>query len=373
MARSSFEKFVLGAKELFGERTELDRNELAMIKDKLNISIPSKIWSCKVEGTRPFKYSIQQLLSVESAPSQIIIEKPEVSKEEIPAANFSKNTNKEVIINDYSVYIPKKDPLFISYGTNAKLIDEIVNQMMFFPVYIYGVSGIGKTFQIEQACAKFKRPMFRCQINKDMCNEDLIGSYSLIDGNTVWIDGPVLRAYRSGGVLVLDEIDLNPGLMVLQVVLENKPLYVPQTGELVHPTKGFTVFATGNTKGDGGDPKYIGTSVLNDAFLERFVTITEQTIPAIKVEEKIIRNYMRIEGINLDEPIIQNYLKFIDTVRQSYMNNAIDVYLSSRRIQYILKIYKLSGNFDKSIEMALRRYSNEERDALIKAYKACCV
>ena len=264
----------------------------------------------------------------------------------------------------------KKNEYFVSHGTNYKLIDGIVNSNDFFPMYVYGVSGLGKTLQIEQACAIHKKPFFRVQITKDTTNEDLIGCYSLVDGNTVWMDGPVLMAYRSGGVLLLDEIDLNSSLMILQVVLENKAIYVTQTGELVYPKKGFNVFATGNSKGDGSDSRFVGTTVLNDAFLERFVTIIEQKIPTRAVEEKIVKRYIELEKIEIDSSVLEDFMKWIDYVREAYKAENASVYISSRRIQYILKVFKLTKNFTKSMEVALSRYTDEDKESFMMMWKA---
>lgn len=273
-------------------------------------------------------------------------------------------------MEDFSQFIPDKDPYFVPNAGTYKLIDAVVSDRVFFPVYIYGLSGIGKTLNIEQACALNQRPMFRCQITRDTNNEDLIGAYSLENGNTVWKDGPVLRAYRSGGVLLLDEIDLNPTLMILQGVLENKPLYITQTGELAKPKEGFTVFATGNTKGDGGDAKFVGTSVLNDAFLERFVTILEHKLPTIAVEKRIIDRFCKVENINLDADLYDNFLRWIEIVRKNYTDENIDFYISSRRIQYILRVYKMTGDFNNSLKIVLARYPDVTSDALFKTWKA---
>lgn len=271
---------------------------------------------------------------------------------------------------DFSQFIPDVDPYFIPNAGTYKLIEAVVADKVFFPVYIYGLSGIGKTMNVEQACAANKRPMFRAQITRDTNNEDLIGAYSLEQGNTVWKDGPVLKAYRSGGVLLLDEIDLNPTLMILQGVLENKPLFVTQTGELVKPKQGFTVFATGNTKGDGGDAKYVGTSVLNDAFLERFVTIIEHKLPTIAVEKRIIDRFCKVEGIELDADLYDNFLRWIELVRKSYTDENIESYISSRRIQYILRVYKMTGDFKNSLKIVLARYPQITSDALFKTWNA---
>ena len=367
MARSNISEFLSYCKQEFNESELITRNQIFQVKNKYNISIPSKIWQCSV-NTKPITFDLGKLSGLTSSISFNTCSN--ISTETKINAQKPSETEINNIIEDYSKYIPKQNKMFYSYGTNFKLIDSIIKTSMFFPVYIWGVSGVGKTLQIEQACANHKKPFFRCQITKDTCNEDLIGSYSLINGNTVWIDGPVLKAYKSGGILLLDEIDLNSSLMILQVVLENKPIYVQQTGELIYPSEGFNVFATGNTKGDGSDSRYVGTSVLNDAFLERFVTIVEQKIPTIAQEKQIILRYMQNENISLEESVFESSLKWIDMVRTSYSQGDIDIYLSSRRIQYILKIYKLSGNFGKSVELALSRYSEEQADALIKIWKA---
>ena len=276
-----------------------------------------------------------------------------------------------MIEEKYIKYIPEKSDYFVPYGINYKLIDNVIKNNDFFPIYVYGASGLGKTFQIEQACAIHQKPFFRCQITKDTTNDDLIGCFSLINGNTVWVDGPVLMAYKSGGILLLDEIDLNSSLMILQIVLENNPLYITQTNELVYPKKGFNVFATGNTKGDGTDTNFVGTTVLNDAFLERFVTIIEQKIPTKTVEEKIIKKFIEKENIVISDEILIDLLKWIEYTRNSYISNDLDVYISSRRIQYILKIYKLTNNFTKSIEVGLSKYSIEVKSSLIMMWKAC--
>ena len=348
--RVSFEEFEEMCSYLYPDRKELTKKELMSVGKEYNCNVPSSIYQNKVEGTRPMLFALV--------------------KEESNVSTVLKTTKKVVVDDIYAPYIPKKNEYFVSHGTNFKLIDNIIKEREFFPMYVYGVSGLGKTLQVEQSCASHKRPFFRCQITKDTTNEDLIGCYSLVDGNTVWCDGPVLMAYRSGGILLLDEIDLNSSLMILQVVLENKPIYITQTGELVYPKKGFNVFATGNSKGDGSDNRFVGTTVLNDAFLERFVTIIEQKIPTITTEEKIIKRYLDLEGIELKENIYSSFVRWIELVRNSYKNGDTEVYISTRRIQYILKIFKVTGNFTRSLEVALARYPEEERDSFIKMWKA---
>ena len=275
--------------------------------------------------------------------------------------------------DDYSEYVPMKNDAFIEHGDIFKNIDKIVSNKMFFPVYIYGVSGVGKTFNVEQSCANNGRPYFRVQVTKDTTNEDLIGSYALINGNTIWRDGPILKAYRSGGVLLLDEVDLNPSLMILQGVLENKPVYVTQTGELVYPKEGFQVFATGNSKGDGNDYEYVGTSALNKAFLERFDWIIEQKIPAIAIERKIIKKYLAINKIEIEDNLLTDFTKWIDTVRKSFQSGDTSIYISTRRVQSILKGFSLTGDFEIAIRNAMSHYDPEETSAFLNVWKAIYV
>ena len=273
---------------------------------------------------------------------------------------------------DYAAYIPCRADAFIEAGRNWRWINQIVESKRFFPMYVYGISGLGKTMQIEQACAKHRRPFFRAQITKDTTSEELVGSYSLINGNTVWVDGPILKAYRSGGVLLLDEIDLNPSLMVLQGVLENKPLYVFQTGELVHPAAGFQIFATGNTKGDGSSFEYVGTTSLNKAFLERFDWIVEQKIPSIAVERKIVEKWLSVNSLKVPSDTLDTLFKFVDIVWKSFKAGDSSIFLSTRRIQAVIKGWTLCGRFSDAIAMALAHYPEDEAKALVNVWQAVC-
>lgn len=272
--------------------------------------------------------------------------------------------------NDEENFIPKIDECFIETDKIFEKICYILSNKLFFPIYIYGISGIGKTLQIEQACARNNIPFFRVQITKDTTNEDLIGSYSLVDGNTVWVDGPALKAYKLGATLLLDEVDLNPTLMILQGILEKKPIYVPQTGKIVYPKLGFQVFATGNSKGDGSEYEYVGTSALNKAFLERFDWIIEQKIPSIAFEKKIINKYIKINKIEIKPELLSAFIKWIDTVRKSYLNGDTTIYISSRRVQSILKGYTVLQNFEEALTNAISFYNIEEVQAFINVWKA---
>lgn len=375
MKRTTLEEFIKYASEIYPGLSCLTRAEIKNVQKTANCSIPVSVYNHPISTKRPFRFDLCKSLkdgnAIESDDDNIDFEVNEACTDIQDNIDNIPDDNIRPVGNDeYSAYVPDIDDKFVPYGVNYNLINAIVSARDFLPMYIYGISGVGKTMQIEQACAQNKRPFFRVQITKDTTNEDLIGSYTLINGTTVWSDGPILKAYRSGGVLLLDEIDLNSSLMILQVVLENKPFYVQQTGELVKPKNGFTVFATGNTKGDGGDSRFIGTSVLNDAFLERFVTIIEQKLPTLAIEKKIMDRYIELENIKIDTQLYENFTRWIDTVRSTYAHGNSDIYISSRRIQYILKMYKMTGNFTKSMTVVLARYPDSEADAFLKVWKA---
>lgn len=351
------------------------------IVDGFETSYSVEEWNHKIEGVRTYlakawKWSKEGTPSVANCiEGQCLhyISRGKMTEQEMDAALAAVRSTPmppKLEDDDYAAYIPEASNCFVEAGRNWRFIDQIVKEGRFFPMYIYGISGLGKTMQIEQACAKHRRPFFRAQITKDTTSEELVGSYSLINGNTVWVDGPILKAYRSGGILLLDEIDLNPSLMVLQGVLESKPLYVFQTGELVRPAKGFQVFATGNTKGDGSSFEYVGTTSLNKAFLERFDWIVEQKIPSIAAERKIVGKWLKVNSIEVPESSLDCLFKFIEIVWRSFQSGDSAIFLSSRRIQSIIKGWTICGRFEDAIAMALAHYPDEESKALVNVWKA---
>ena len=275
---------------------------------------------------------------------------------------------------DYSFYIPEQDPRYIKYG-NYKMIEKIIKSGKFYPVYIYGEAGVGKTSTIEQACAAQNKPYFRCQISADVMSEDVIGGYRLVDGNTVWQDGPVLLAMRSGGVLVLDEFDTNSTLMILQGILEGKPFLIKQTGEVVKPAPGFTIFATGNTKGDGNSEKYIGTTVLNDAQLDRFNSFIYQDIPTIDVYEDIIRNKIKVDEIQMSDDQVNLILTFVEKCKNAYKKTGECQFISTRRVQMLLDSFMMHGQnkfaLKKAVKDCLSRYREDYAVAMNMIFEAC--
>ena len=287
------------------------------------ISVPGAFWSAIVEGTKPRLWSVSKFC----ADNGIVLEHPvpsnpvPVKEEEKMDLVIETRTNVDEPVNiDAREYIPSVDPDFVPTGDNYEIISRIIDSKEFFPCYIYGISGVGKTASIEHICATNNRPFFRVQITQETMDEDLIGSMKLVNGNTVWQDGPVIKAYRTGGIVVLDECDLNSSLMILQPILEKKPFYIKQTGELVSPKDGFNVFATGNTKGDGTDARYIGTTVLNEAFLERFAITLEQGCLPIEEEKKIALAEQRQKEKGNDITVAHYDMRFLKPIDEELLH-----------------------------------------------------
>lgn len=376
--------FISTCKEKYG-KTEFTMKELRQMPSA-GIKVPAPIWDCGIEGTRPKMFSLDILERNFIGGEKVSSFEPEVTEpetklelqviESAPEKLQDTEMNQEMSsdiddLRGYDIYIPEVNPNYVPYGKNYKLIKNIIESGEFFPVYIYGISGVGKTSSIEHICATLRKPFFRVQITAETIDEDLIGSMKLVDGNTVWQDGPVVSAYRCGGVVVLDECDLNANLMILQPILERKPFYIKQTGELVKPSEGFTIFATGNTKGDGTDCRYIGTTVLNDAFLERFGAIIEQGFVPIKTEKKIASLFCVNNNIQISETLLDELMVWTDSIRKTYINNKNEgVYISSRRIGFILKAYKILGSLTSAIESVISKYTEAEQDALMMMWKS---
>lgn len=357
MARiASIPDFLAKCQEVFPGKTELTGKEIK----SLGVRIPGWIWSFGIEGTRPRRFDLNKLKEkINTELDKILPETENIAVEPEVSANTIESEP------EFNMYVPEVDEDFMPVGSNYEMVDKIISSNIFFPCYIYGISGVGKTASIEHACATHKRPFFRVQITQETVDEDLIGSMRLKDGNTVWEDGPVIRAYRTGGVCVLDEMDLNAQLMILQPILEGKPFYIKQTGELVHPKDGFTVFATGNTKGDGTDMRYIGTMALNEAFLERFAITLEQSFMTPDDEFNVAKLYVKRHNINIKMKLLKELIKMVNLSRENYVSNGYDgAFISTRRIRFILKAYSLVGDMTKAIDMATTRYSDTYREAL---------
>ena len=264
--------------------------------------------------------------------------------------------------------VPAKDTDFVNFGNYAD-IKNIVKSKKFYPVFITGLSGNGKTLAVTQACAEAKREMIRCNITIETDEDDLLGGYRLKDGQTVWQNGPVIEAMERGAVLLLDEIDLASNkIMCLQPILEGSGVYVKKINKFVKPKLGFNVIATANTKGQGSDDgKFIGTNVLNEAFLERFPVTFEQQYPTAKIEEKIVAQKLKSAGKS-DVKFAHNLVTWADVIRKTYNDGGVDEIISTRRLVHIAEAYGIFNNKMKAISVCTNRFDDDTKTSFTDLY-----
>ena len=264
--------------------------------------------------------------------------------------------------------IPEKDPNFVNFGDYSS-VKSIIASKKFYPIFITGLSGNGKTLGVTQACAEKKREMIRVNITIETDEDDLLGGYRLRDGQTVWQNGPVIEAMERGAVLLLDEIDLASNkIMCLQPILEGNGVFVKKINKFVKPALGFTVVATANTKGKGSeDGQFIGTNVLNEAFLERFPITFEQKYPSVKIETKIISKMLETENAKDDE-YATNLVNWADIIRKTYSEGGVDEIISTRRLVHIAKAYSIFRNKLKAVEVCTNRFDDDTKQSFIDLY-----
>jgi hypothetical protein len=259
--------------------------------------------------------------------------------------------------------IPAKDDTFVQFG-NFSDIKKIIKSRLFYPTFITGLSGNGKTFSIEQACAQLGRELIRVNVTIETDEDDLIGGFRLVNGETVWHNGPVVEALQRGAVLLLDEIDLASNkILCLQSILEGKGVFLKKIGKFVVPAKGFQIFATANTKGKGSDDgRFIGTNVLNEAFLERFPVTFEQEYPTPANEVKILAK------ICDDDQFTTKLVDWADIIRKTFYDGGIEEIISTRRLVHIVKAYGIFGDKAKAIQVCVNRFDDETKQAFLELY-----
>ena len=265
--------------------------------------------------------------------------------------------------------VPKKDPVFVSFG-NYPDVKSIIKSKMFYPVFITGLSGNGKTMGVTQACAENKRELIRVNITIETDEDDLLGGYRLKDGQTVWQNGPVIEAMERGAVLLLDEIDLASNkIMCLQPILEGSGVFVKKINRFVKPAHGFNVVATANTKGQGSDDgKFIGTNVLNEAFLERFPITFEQSYPSVAIEQKILVNTYKNSTGKSDNDFCKKLVTWADVIRKTYFDGGVDEIISTRRLVHIIQAYAIFGKKMKAVEVCTNRFDDDTKNSFIELY-----
>ena len=340
----------------YPSRVEFRKPELKIIADQMSIAHKDvdRIFDLGSK-VRYGVYNLQaQILPFQNKPT--IQEKPQVP------------TNVQSVMND-EIFIPSVDKYFVQWGHFSD-VKAIIASNSFYPTYVTGLSGNGKTMMIEQACAKANKHYIRVQITPETDEDDLIGGFRLVNGETVFAEGPVIKAMKQGALLLIDELDRGSNkIMCLQGVLEGKPVLIKKTGEVVTPAEGFNVMDTANTKGKGSeDGRFIAANIIDEAFLERFTITMEQPYPSTGTEKRIIVKHM--EKFNKKDAEFAELLTvWSETIRKTFEDGGVDDLVSTRRLCHIVQTYSIFGDRNKAIELCVNRFDQDTKEAFIDLYQ----
>lgn len=343
--------------ETYPNKEEFRKPELKIIADQVGISHKDvdKIFNLG-QKVRYGVYNLQAVI----LPFQN--KQPQINTKESP-----KVQNVQSVMND-EIFVPEQDPYFVRWGHFSD-VEAIVASNLFYPVYVTGLSGNGKTMMVEQACAKAKKQYLRVQITPETDEDDLIGGFRLVNGETVFAEGPVIKAMKTGALLLIDELDRGSNkIMCLQGVLEGKPVLIKKTGEIVKPAEGFNVIATANTKGKGSeDGRFIAANIIDEAFLERFTITMEQPYPTSGIEKKIIKKHM--DKFNkVDDDFAEMLTIWSETIRKTFEDGGVDDLISTRRLCHIVQTFSIFGDRQKAIELCVNRFDVDTKEAFLDLY-----
>ncbi len=347
------QKFIETLGQKYPGRTVFEVKELITHANEMGIGYPSFVTKAENRVGRG-QYVIEMVASVTPLRKQEPIQE---------TAKVS-----QTVFDQTQIEVPEKDKTYVSWGF-FRDVKQVIESQAFYPMFIAGLSGNGKTMMVEQACAQLKRKYVRVNITEESDEDDLIGGFRLVNGETVWCDGPIPQAMKQGAICLIDEIDRGSNkLMCLQAVLEGKPLYIKKTGAVVYPERGFNVIATANTKGRGSDDgRFTGARILDEAFLERFIVTLDQPYPTTAVEKKIVINAMDAYG-NLDGEFAEKLVMWADIIRQTYNDGGVDDLISTRRLVHIARTFSIFKDRKKSIEMCISRFDEDTRVSFLDLY-----
>ncbi len=360
--------WVQAAVEVLGPVETVTRKDIQKVLDETGMSYPG--WQVQKElktGNRGEYYlpSLDGVLAGAPAPAPVAKKAPVAEAVNTVVAMAPSAIG---VMDQQDSYVPEKFEGYVAWG-NFNTVKDVIKSNIFYPMFITGLSGNGKTLMVKEVCAKLKREYVRANITVETDEDDLIGGFRLVNGETVWHDGPVVTAMKRGAVLLLDEIDLASNkIMALQPVLEGSSIYLKKIGKWVHPTEGFTVIATANTKGQGSDDgRFIGTNVLNEAFLERFPVTIEQSYPTAKMETKILDNELGKHGLE-DNEFSTNLVKWADVIRKTFYEGGVDEIISTRRLVHIVGAFSIFKDKTKAIELTVNRFDDETKESFLDLY-----
>ena len=348
-------------------KTELTRSEINSYIDDNGLKNPGWLKSDKYKIGR----GVYSLPVDGNDVSPVVKEVKQKSKVETAESVDTVNKAAMIISSLTGNIVPTKDDVFVPWG-HFKDIKSIVSSKQFYPIFITGLSGNGKTMNVQQACAQTKRECIRVNITIETDEDDLLGGYRLQDGQTVWQNGPVIEAMERGALLLLDEIDLASNkIMCLQPILEGNGVFLKKINKFVQPANGFNVIATANTKGQGSDDgKFIGTNVLNEAFLERFPITVEQSYPTNKIENKILDNVMSDKKLTRkqDEKFATDLVNWADIIRKTFYEGGVDEIISTRRLVHIVEAFSIFKDKMKAIQMCTNRFDLDTKTSFLDLY-----
>jgi MoxR-like ATPase len=346
--------FVKAAEELYGTGSILTRDGIQQVIEENDLSFPHWFVTKSVYRVGRGEYKLPNI-----GTKKTIVKEPEL---EIALAAQVLEFKQPKLVDDSDVSIPTKYKDYVPFGF-FKDLRNIIKSDLFYPVFITGLSGNGKTLMVEQSCSELGRECIRVNISIETDESDLLGGPTLVNGNVVNRDGPVITAMKRGAILLIDEVDRGSNkLMCLQGILEGKPYYNKKNGEMVYPKDGFNVIATANTKGRGSEEGRYLSQILDDAFLERFPITVEQEYPDVKTEKKILSPLID------DQDFVEKLTQWADIVRQSFDQGAVDEIISTRRLVHIAKAFKIFGDRMKAIELCVARFDTDTKMAFLDLY-----
>ena len=340
------------------QKDELSRTEINTFAKDNSLKYPAWLRSAEFRLTRGiYKLPVEGIVNPSKNVKQKVSKKPDVVSKQI-------SVSQSVADN----LVPSKEQTFVPFG-NYKDIKNIIKSNIFYPTFITGLSGNGKTLNIIQSCAELKRELIRVNITIETDEDDLLGGFRLQDGETVWHDGPVVDAMKRGALLLLDEIDLASNkIMCLQPILEGNGVFLKKIGQFIEPKDGFNIIATANTKGKGSDDgRFIGTNILNEAFLERFPVTFEQEYPSAKIEQKILDNVMSHYSLK-DDQFTGNLVKWADVIRRTFYDGGVDEIIATRRLVHIINAFAIFKNKLKAVEVCINRFDTDTKNSFLDLY-----
>jgi midasin (ATPase involved in ribosome maturation) len=372
--------FIDAVKQYFGTLPKtLVRSEIMAVCEKYDLNFPQWLTADPQYRAGRGEYKLPVLAEDSAKPSKVV--KKKISKQESAAEIQSVVPVTESVDTSFGMIattekhpgvslVPPKATGYVPFG-HFNDVREIVSSRRFYPMYITGLSGNGKTMMVEQVCAQEKRECIRVNITRQTDEDDLLGGMRLINGQTVWQNGPVIHAMERGAILLLDEVDLgDEKMMCLQPVLEGKQVFLKKINRVVTPTPGFNIIATANTKGKGSDDgRFIGTNVMNEAFLERFSVTLEQEYPALKVEARILKNVLKSSQIE-DNDFVEKLVNWADLIRKAFAEGAVSDLISTRRLVHICEAYAIfNRNREKAIQLCLNRFDIDTKSSFMSFYE----